>query len=70
MLFIGTGESGKSTFLKQLKTVHKDNGAVLASDQAQFSAVLPQNVLESAQELIRGLTNIENKTLAVRVERI
>jgi guanine nucleotide-binding protein G(i) subunit alpha len=51
LLLLGAGESGKSTFLKQLRRLFKEN---LDSDRPYAATSLHQNVLSCAKALIRA----------------
>lgn len=48
---IGTGASGKSTFLKQLKVLHKEGFS--ATEVEQFKETLPLNTMQSMQKLLQ-----------------
>lgn len=51
--FSGTGASGKSTFLKQLKVLHKKGFSPTEVDQ--FKESLPTNALHSMQKLVQHM---------------
>mmetsp|Transcript_26125 Transcript_26125/g.29069 ORF Transcript_26125/g.29069 Transcript_26125/m.29069 type:complete len:349 (+) Transcript_26125:97-1143(+) len=51
LLLLGTGDSGKSTFTKQMKILHKHG--FTKTEQKQYSDVLKENTLSSVQSLIR-----------------
>jgi len=59
LLLLGTGASGKSTFLKQLKVLHKDGFS--ATEVEQFKESLPQNALTSMQKLLEAYLAADNK---------
>lgn len=48
---MGTGDSGKSTFFKQIKTIYQDKKA-LNSELKKFIKVLRQNAKLSMQKLV------------------
>jgi len=50
LLLLGTGDSGKSTFVKQMKVIHKDGFSV--SEVAKFQSVLQENCLSSMQRVL------------------
>jgi len=50
LLLLGTGDSGKSTFVKQMKVIHKDGFSV--SEVAKFQSVLQENCLSSMQRIL------------------
>jgi len=52
LLLLGTGASGKSTFLKQLKVLHKDGFSATEIDQ--FKESLPLNAIQSMQKLVQA----------------
>jgi hypothetical protein len=53
---VGTGDSGKSTFLKQMKVIHS-NGFT-KSEIEQFREVLRDNVMTVIAALINGCQNL------------
>uniref|UniRef100_A0A6B2L904 Uncharacterized protein n=1 Tax=Arcella intermedia TaxID=1963864 RepID=A0A6B2L904_9EUKA len=50
LLLLGTGDSGKSTFVKQMKVLHKDGFSV--AEVAKFQGVLQGNCLTSMQLIL------------------
>jgi len=52
LLLLGTGDSGKSTFLKQMKVLHKDGFS--QSELDKYRAILPINALGSMQQILAG----------------
>lgn len=66
LLLLGTGASGKSTFLKQLKVLHK--AGFSPTEVEQFKESLPLNAIQSMQKLVQSLQNtgarISSKTRA------
>ncbi|KAJ2496282.1 Guanine nucleotide-binding protein alpha-2 subunit [Coemansia sp. RSA 1972] len=53
ILLLGSGESGKSTIVKQMKIIHQ-NGYT-REELALFRMTIYKNVLDSAQELVVGM---------------
>eukprot|EP01123_Difflugia_compressa_P014586 TRINITY_DN775_c0_g3_i2.p1 TRINITY_DN775_c0_g3~~TRINITY_DN775_c0_g3_i2.p1 ORF type:complete len:347 (-),score=80.01 TRINITY_DN775_c0_g3_i2:244-1284(-) len=51
LLLLGTGDSGKSTFVKQMKVLHKDGFS--NSEIAKFQGVLQENCLSSMQRILQ-----------------
>lgn len=52
LLFLGAGESGKSTLMKQMQILH-GGGFVNAADRLPYVPLIHQNILQSAQVLAR-----------------
>jgi len=52
LLLLGTGDSGKSTFVKQMKHIHKDGFS--NSEVMKFSKVLQENCLISMQKILQS----------------
>jgi len=50
LLLLGTGDSGKSTFVKQMKIIHKDGFSV--QEVTKFQTVLQENCLNSMQRIL------------------
>jgi len=50
LLLLGTGDSGKSTFVKQMKVLHKDGFS--NAEIAKFQGVLQENCLSSMQRIL------------------
>jgi len=59
LLLLGTGASGKSTFLKQLKVLHKDGFSATEIDQ--FKESLPLNAVQSMQKLVQAHVDAQTK---------
>ena len=53
ILLLGTGESGKSTFLKQMRIVHADGFSTL--ERLNFRSVVYMNIIRSMKVLIDAL---------------
>ncbi|KAF8880345.1 heterotrimeric G-protein alpha subunit, GPA3-like protein [Gymnopilus junonius] len=72
ILLLGSGESGKSTIVKQMKIIHQDGFS--DSELAEYRPVVYKNVLDSAQSVVIymkkiGLECVEysNRALAEKV---
>jgi GTPase SAR1 family protein len=50
LLLLGTGDSGKSTFVKQMKVIHKDGFSV--QEVTKFQSVLQENCLQAMQRIL------------------
>jgi GTPase SAR1 family protein len=50
LLLLGTGDSGKSTFVKQMKVIHKDGFS--NAEVMKFAKVLQENCLGSMQKIL------------------
>jgi len=50
LLLLGTGDSGKSTFVKQMKVIHNDGFSI--ADFTKFQGVLQENCLVSMQRIL------------------
>jgi len=57
LLLLGTGESGKSTFIKQMRIIH-GNGYSL-EDKRQHIRLVYQNVFMAMQSMIRAMETLE-----------
>ncbi|XP_077593582.1 guanine nucleotide-binding protein subunit alpha-14-like [Stigmatopora nigra] len=75
LLFLGTADSGKSTFIKQIRILH--GKGYTESQKISFIRLVCQNVLSSMQALIEamGILNLEyaeeqNKDLAKRLSEV
>ena len=56
LLFLGAGESGKSTMLKQMRIIHKDPSVedpFGREDRQNYVALIHSNVLQSAKTLVK-----------------
>jgi GTPase SAR1 family protein len=53
LLLLGTGESGKSTFIKQMRIIHGKGYS--NDDKKGFAQLVYQNVIMGMQNLVRGL---------------
>ncbi|XP_072538501.1 guanine nucleotide-binding protein subunit alpha-14 [Salminus brasiliensis] len=69
LLLLGTGESGKSTFIKQMRIIH--GSGYTEEDRKSFTKLVYQNIVTAMQSMIRAmemlkipLTNPDNQTHA------
>lgn len=53
----GTGESGKSTFIKQMRIIH--GSGYSDNDRRQFTNMVFRNIFTSIQALIRAMENLQ-----------
>ena len=56
MLMLGTGESGKSTVVKQLRILH--NQGYSLEERQKFTPHIYHNILQSAQQLTAGVDQL------------
>ena len=52
----GSGESGKSTVVKQMKIIHQDGFSV--EERIAYRAAIYQNLLESAQAIVSAMRKL------------
>ncbi|XP_010766038.1 guanine nucleotide-binding protein subunit alpha-11-like [Notothenia coriiceps] len=57
MLLLGTGESGKSTFIKQMRIIH--GSGYTDEDKKGFTKLVYQNIFTSMQAMIRATENLK-----------
>jgi len=72
LLLLGAGESGKSTFLKQMRIIHNINYDV--TSQLEFRKIIYQNIIKGMKVLVDAqkklnipLSNPENKLLGDQI---
>ncbi|XP_068460660.1 guanine nucleotide-binding protein subunit alpha-14 [Clinocottus analis] len=53
LLLLGTGESGKSTFVKQMRIIH--GGGYTDDDKRSYAKLVYQNIFTSMQAMIRAM---------------
>uniref|UniRef100_A0A8C6U3S7 Guanine nucleotide-binding protein subunit alpha n=1 Tax=Neogobius melanostomus TaxID=47308 RepID=A0A8C6U3S7_9GOBI len=53
LLLLGTGESGKSTFIKQMRIIH--GGGYTEEDKRSYAKLVFQNIYTSMQAMIRAM---------------
>lgn len=53
----GTGEAGKSTFIKQMRIIH--GAGYTDSDRAQFKVLVYRNILLGMKLLIEAMVNLK-----------
>ena len=56
VLLLGTGEAGKSTFVKQMKLINA--GGFTDEDKAKYRIELVENVIDSVVTLSRQMMNL------------
>ncbi|GCB65824.1 guanine nucleotide-binding protein subunit alpha-14 [Scyliorhinus torazame] len=76
LLLLGTGESGKSTFIKQMRIIHGDGYS--DEDRKNFTKLVFQNIFTAMQAMIRAMDtlrvqykneqNVENANMVKDVE--
>ncbi|ORY03003.1 G protein alpha subunit [Basidiobolus meristosporus CBS 931.73] len=73
ILLLGSGESGKSTIVKQMKIIHQ-NGYT-TEELSLFRVTIFKNLVDSAQNLVAGMTKLslepvepQNKEFAVKLQ--
>uniref|UniRef100_A0A6B2LU40 Uncharacterized protein n=1 Tax=Arcella intermedia TaxID=1963864 RepID=A0A6B2LU40_9EUKA len=52
LLLLGTGDSGKSTFMKQMKVIHLDGFS--SNDKEKFRVVLKEGCLSAMKSLLEN----------------
>ncbi|KAM4719583.1 guanine nucleotide-binding protein subunit alpha-14-like [Anableps anableps] len=57
LLLLGTGESGKSTFIKQMRIIHGKGYS--ESDRKGFTKLVCQNIITAIQTLIEAMRTLE-----------
>ena len=57
VFFSGTGESGKSTFIKQMRIIH--GSGYSPEDCAQFTSLVYRNIYASIQSLINAMEQLK-----------
>ncbi|KAG0298855.1 Guanine nucleotide-binding protein alpha-2 subunit, partial [Linnemannia gamsii] len=72
ILLLGSGESGKSTIVKQMKVIHQ--GGYSREELATYRLTIYKNLVESAQALVLAMERLrlepakpENRTMADRI---
>ena len=70
--FIGTGESGKSTFIKQMRIIH--GSGFTEEDKRTFIKLVYQNIFMAMQSMIRAMDLLkiqyEDATCTVRIDQV
>ncbi|XP_051924426.1 guanine nucleotide-binding protein subunit alpha-14-like isoform X2 [Hippocampus zosterae] len=56
LLLLGTGESGKSTFIKQMRIIH--GGGYSEEDKRDYAKLVYQNIYTSMQAIIRAMETL------------
>lgn len=56
MVFAGTGESGKSTFIKQMRIIH--GSGYSDADKSGFIKIVYQNIFMAMQSMIRAMDTL------------
>ncbi|XP_062985439.1 guanine nucleotide-binding protein subunit alpha-14-like [Elgaria multicarinata webbii] len=57
LLLLGTGESGKSTFIKQMRIIH--GSGYSEEDRKAFTKLVYQNICSSMQAMIRAMDTLQ-----------
>lgn len=57
LLAVGTGESGKSTFIKQMRIIH--GSGYSEEDKKGFTKLVYQNIFTSVQSMIRAMDTLQ-----------
>uniref|UniRef100_A0A915JF98 Guanine nucleotide-binding protein subunit alpha n=1 Tax=Romanomermis culicivorax TaxID=13658 RepID=A0A915JF98_ROMCU len=57
LLLLGTGESGKSTFIKQMRIIH--GSGYSDEDKRGFVRLVYQNIFMAMQSMIRAMENLK-----------
>ncbi|PRD29449.1 UNVERIFIED_CONTAM: Guanine nucleotide-binding protein G [Trichonephila clavipes] len=57
MYIIGTGESGKSTFIKQMRIIH--GSGYVDEDKRNFIKLVYQNMFMAMQSMIKAMKKLE-----------
>ena len=57
LLLLGTGESGKSTFLKQMRIIHGSGYTI--KERLEFKLLIFQNIFQSLQSMIHAMDHLE-----------
>lgn len=56
-LSVGTGESGKSTFIKQMRIIH--GGGYSNSDRLKFVVLIHRNICTAIGQLLEAMNDLE-----------
>ena len=56
LLLLGAGESGKSTFVKQMKIIHRDGYSI--DELNSFTTIIHSNLLTSTDEVIKAMDKL------------
>ena len=59
LLLLGTGESGKSTFIKQMRIIHGTGYS--EEDKRSFIKLIFQNIFTAMNSMIRAMDNLRIK---------
>ena len=72
LIFVGTGESGKSTFIKQMRIIH--GSGFTEEDKRTFIKLVYQNIFMAMQSMIRAMDLLkiqyEDATCTVRIDQV
>uniref|UniRef100_A0A3Q3JPL0 Guanine nucleotide-binding protein subunit alpha n=1 Tax=Monopterus albus TaxID=43700 RepID=A0A3Q3JPL0_MONAL len=78
LLLLGTGESGKSTFIKQMRIIH--GGGYTDEDKKSYAKLVFQNIYTSMQTMVRAMETLvslsvcsqsnANSVLEVEVDKV
>ncbi|XP_017689984.1 PREDICTED: guanine nucleotide-binding protein subunit alpha-11 isoform X1 [Lepidothrix coronata] len=75
LLLLGTGESGKSTFIKQMRIIH--GSGYSEEDKKGFTKLVYQNIFTAMQSMIRAMETLkilykyeQNKANAVLIREV
>eukprot|EP00842_Homolaphlyctis_polyrhiza_P000810 jgi/Hompol1/172/HPOL_001005-RA len=66
LLLLGSGDSGKTTFLKQIRIIH--GGGFTPKEKRDYLQAMRLNIIDSAIALISALLVVEDKTLSPEAE--
>ena len=56
-LLVGTGESGKSTFIKQMRIIH--GGGYSKNDRLKFVVLIHRNIYTAMKQLLEAMKDLE-----------
>lgn len=56
-MYVGTGEAGKSTFIKQMRIIH--GAGYSDADRAQFRVLVYRNIFLGMKKLTEAMENLK-----------